>query len=103
MKTVLAAVAAFGAVLAALAGAPAAHADPGSCSPMFGGAGCCLFLGQNYDVWYDCLNAPPGIAGGYGTANNPPQGGSALVPGGDAPTVDGREPGWCTSGPACSS
>ena len=70
--------------------APAASADPG---PQ------CQFLGQNFNVWYDCLNPPPWVVNGYGGPNNPPLGGSAVTPGGDGPTVNGREPGW--SGPDC--
>lgn len=70
-----------------------AHADP-----------TCTFLGQNYDVQYNCLNPPPGIAGGYGTANNPPLGGSGVMPGGNGPTINGVEPGWSGPNcPACSS
>uniref|UniRef100_UPI00389B2BBF hypothetical protein n=1 Tax=Mycobacterium sp. HUMS_1102779 TaxID=3383487 RepID=UPI00389B2BBF len=49
-----------------------AHAEPG-CQP-FGGPGCCQFLGQNYTVYYPCTQYQPWLP--YGTANNPPLGGS---------------------------
>lgn len=85
----------FGAALAGVAifGAPSAPADP---DPT------CTFLGQNYNVQYPCLQYQPWLP--YGTGNNPPLGGSAVTPGGDAPTVNGREPGWAGPNcPACSS
>lgn len=77
----------------ALVHASPAHADT------------CTFLGQNYNVQYDCTQYQPWLP--FGSGNNPPLGGSAVTPGGDGPTVNGREPGW--SGPrspscrACSS
>lgn len=73
-------------VSAALLSAGPAHAGP-----------TCTFLGQNYDVQYDCLENQPWLP--WGTANNPPLGGSGVTPGGDGPVVGGREPGW--SGPDC--
>jgi hypothetical protein len=87
MKALLAAIGIAGAAVCALISAtPAAHADP-----------TCTFLGQNYNVQYDCLAPQPWLP--YGTGNNPPLGGSAVTPGGDGPTVNGREPGW--AGPNC--
>jgi hypothetical protein len=57
------------AVCALIGATPAAHADPG---PM------CTFLGANYDVQYPCLENQPWLP--YGTAGNPPQGGSGVMP-----------------------
>lgn len=77
-------------------GAQPAQADP------YGAPGECQFLGQNYNVWYPCDQYQPWLP--YGTANNPPLGGGAVTPGGDGPTVNGREPGWAGPDcPACSS
>lgn len=93
MKRLLATagIAAASFAFAALAAAEA-QADPNGPGP-----GMCQFLGQNYPVWYPCDQYQPWLP--YGTANNPPLGGSAVMPGGDGPTVNGREPGW--SGPDC--
>lgn len=92
MKRLLAAaVLAAAGLAAAVFAAQPAHADP-----------TCTFLGQNYDVQYDCLAPQPWLP--YGTGNNPPLGGSAVTPGGNGPTVNGVEPGWSGPNcPACSS
>ncbi|WP_088294985.1 hypothetical protein [Mycobacterium avium] len=86
MKRLLAAAAAACALgAAAVAGASAAHAGP-----------TCQFLGQNYNVDYDCLAPQPWLP--YGTANNPPLGGSAVTPGGDGPSGGYH---WQPKSPAC--
>lgn len=62
----------------------------------------CTFLGQSYNITYDCNQYQPWMP--FGTANNPPLGGSAITPGGDGPIINGHEPGWSgPSCPACSS
>ncbi|ORV92716.1 hypothetical protein AWC11_07620 [Mycobacterium interjectum] len=92
MKRLLAVAALVAGISAAVLGAGPAQADPAMCQ----------FLGSNYDVQYDCLAPQPWLP--YGTGNNPPLGGSAVTPGGDGPTVNGREPGWSGPNcPACSS
>lgn len=89
MKRLLASIGIAGALGAAtVAAASSAHADP-----------TCQFLGQNYNVYYDCLAPQPWLP--YGTGNNPPLGGSAVTRGGDGPTVNGVEPGW--AGPNCGA
>jgi hypothetical protein len=86
------AVAALAAVGAASAlGVGAAQADPG-----FGGPGECQFLGTNYNVYYPCNQYQPWLP--YGTANNPPLGGSAVTPGGDGPSGGYH---WQPNSPAC--
>lgn len=89
MKRLLAAGAlAVAGVGAALGVAGPAQADPGTCT----------FLGQNYNVQYQCDQYQPWLP--YGTGNNPPLGGSAVTPGGDAPSGGYH---WSPSCPACSS
>jgi hypothetical protein len=82
------------AVVAAAVGVAAFSAEKANADPAM-----CQYLGQNYDVQYDCLAPQPWLP--YGTGNNPPLGGSAVTPGGDGPTVNGREPGW--AGPNCGA
>lgn len=70
MKRLLGIVGSVGAIgAAAVVAAGSAHADP-----------TCTFLGQNYNVTYDCLAPQPWLP--YGTGNNPPLGGSAVTPSG---------------------
>jgi hypothetical protein len=70
----------------AMFSADRAQADPAMCT----------FLGQNYNVQYDCLAPQPWLP--YGTGNNPPLGGSAVTPGGDGPSGGYH---WQPNSPAC--
>lgn len=92
-KVAITAGAAAAAAAAIAFGSGHAQADPG-----FGGPGECQFLGTNYNIYYPCDQYQPWLP--YGTANNPPLGGSAVTPGGDGPSGGYH---WSPSCPACSS
>jgi hypothetical protein len=72
------------AITAAAVGGSVLGAAPAKADP-WGHPRECQFLGQNYNIWYPCDQYQPWLP--YGTAHNPPLGGSAVVPGGDGPGV----------------
>lgn len=99
MKRLLISAAAAAAVTgAALGFAAQASADDDPYSP---GPGKCQFLGTNYNVYYPCDQYQPWLP--YGTANNPPLGGSPVMPGGDGPSGGYHWQPNSPMCPACSS
>lgn len=85
MKRLLAVTALAAGISTAALGAGRAQAEP-----------MCQFLGANYDVQYPCTEYQPWLP--WGTGNNPPLGGSAVIPGGNGPSGGYH---WQPKSPAC--